>query len=216
MSNATEFVVNDSVETYINGAQTSLEIQEESKPWERPLSQRDLILQHLRSGKTLTQQEAKELYGCNAVSAVIHFLKKEGFDIIPERFRNEKNRSTVRYRLVEDAVATQPDEEPAQPLSEEPLAEEPDVKPAVSPEPDQPEPQPEPQPSPEPAERDATESVRSLAVIMDPDGPRLQIDDASYRLTTQQMRYLAVTMGLFAGTNMDCSERKRKISGNMP
>ena len=188
MSNATEFGVSDSVETYINGTSSPLETHGESKPWERPLSQRDLILQHLRSGKTLTQQEAEDLYDCAAVAAAVHLLKKEGWNIVTERFKNERNRSIARYRL----------EEPAQPLSEEPLAEEPDDEPAVLPEQDQPEPQPAPQPSPEPVEQNASESVQSLAVRMDPDGPPLQIGEASYRLTKPQMRYLSVNMALFA------------------
>lgn len=191
MSNTTEFTNNDAPAPYVNGSTTAVESQDESEQWVRPSTQRDLIIEHLRSGKTLTQKEAEELYGCNAIAAVVHWLKKEGLNIVTERFRNEKNRSVARYRLVEDAETSQPAEKPAQPSAE---PTEP-TEPTESREPAQP--QPEQQPA-EPTAQDAVAGVQSLAVVMDADGPRLQIDDTSYRLTKPQMRYLAVTMDLFA------------------
>lgn len=194
MSNATEFANNDVQVPYVNGTTTTVESQDEPEQWKRPLAQRDMILEHLRSGKTLTQQEAEDLYGCNAVSAVIYWLKKEGLNVVTDRIRNERGRSIARYRLVEGPEEPQPADAPAQVPQEEPeqTPEEEPTEPTALPEPVQ------PQQAIEPIAQDAAESVQSLAVVMDLDGPRLQIDDASYRLSKAQMRYLAVTMALFA------------------
>lgn len=45
-------------------------------------SQRERILSHLKSGRTLNPKQAWNLYGCYRLSARIHDLKKAGFDIV--------------------------------------------------------------------------------------------------------------------------------------
>ena len=47
----------------------------------KTLSQCDLILIHLQSGKTINPLQALKLYGCYRLSARIYDLKKAGFDI---------------------------------------------------------------------------------------------------------------------------------------
>lgn len=47
----------------------------------KTLSQCDLILIHLQSGKTINPLQALILYGCYRLSARIYDLKKAGFDI---------------------------------------------------------------------------------------------------------------------------------------
>ncbi|WP_294966512.1 helix-turn-helix domain-containing protein [uncultured Gilliamella sp.] len=47
----------------------------------KTLSQCDLILIHLQSGKTINPLQALNLYGCFRLGARIYDLKKAGFDI---------------------------------------------------------------------------------------------------------------------------------------
>lgn len=43
--------------------------------------QRNAILNHLKSGKSITSKEAFELYGITRLSAIIHDLRRMGYPI---------------------------------------------------------------------------------------------------------------------------------------
>ena len=43
--------------------------------------QRNAILNHLKSGKTITSKEAFELYGVTRLSAIVHDLRNMGYAI---------------------------------------------------------------------------------------------------------------------------------------
>lgn len=64
------------------------------------------ILNHLKSGQTLSQAEAIDLYNCYRLSAVIYCLRNLGYDIVKH---NECNNSGIgthaRYELVQEMVA---------------------------------------------------------------------------------------------------------------
>lgn len=47
-------------------------------------SHRDLILDHLASGRPLTADEARDLYGCRRLAARIHELRQAGLEVIRE------------------------------------------------------------------------------------------------------------------------------------
>ena len=62
-------------------------------------TQRDLILQHLRHGDSITPIQALELYGCFALSQRIGELKRLGNDIETILVRNgRKQYATYRMR----------------------------------------------------------------------------------------------------------------------
>ena len=44
-------------------------------------TQKEMVLGHLQSGKSITSLEAWELYGCSRLSDVILKLRREGFHI---------------------------------------------------------------------------------------------------------------------------------------
>uniref|UniRef100_A0A6M3LS25 Putative DNA binding, helix-turn-helix domain containing protein n=1 Tax=viral metagenome TaxID=1070528 RepID=A0A6M3LS25_9ZZZZ len=63
------------------------------------MSQRDDILTHLRSGRSLTQLEALDLYGCLRLGARIYDLKREGYDIEAENIEVSNGKHVARYTL---------------------------------------------------------------------------------------------------------------------
>ena len=48
---------------------------------DRQLSQKELILRHLREKGPITAMEALRLYGCNRLAARIYDLRQEGIEI---------------------------------------------------------------------------------------------------------------------------------------
>jgi hypothetical protein len=62
-------------------------------------SQKDAILDHLRSGKSITPLEALALYGCFRLGARIYDLKHEGHDIVTDT-EVKDNKSYASYRLL--------------------------------------------------------------------------------------------------------------------
>ena len=50
----------------------------------RHLTQKEQILEHLKSGKAITPKDALSLYGSFRLAAVIHTLKGEGYNIITD------------------------------------------------------------------------------------------------------------------------------------
>lgn len=68
------------------------------------VTQKDRILDHLKSGASLTPLEALQLYGSMRLSAVIHDLKKEGWDIHTDMvFDAASGKSYARYKLIAKA-----------------------------------------------------------------------------------------------------------------
>lgn len=65
----------------------------------RHRSQKEKILEHLRTGAPLTQDEARGLFGCMRLASRITELKKAGYIILS--LRNEANCAT--YLLLGDA-----------------------------------------------------------------------------------------------------------------
>ena len=62
------------------------------------------VLDHLKQGKTISQAEAIDLFGCYRLSAVILKLRDAGYDIVTHRERNSKRTGTYaryEYRGVE-------------------------------------------------------------------------------------------------------------------
>jgi len=63
----------------------------------RQLRQKDKILEHLRTGRPITQDTARELYGCMRLASRISELKKSGHLILS--LRNDQGCAT--YLLLE-------------------------------------------------------------------------------------------------------------------
>jgi hypothetical protein len=51
----------------------------------RQLRQKDLVLEHLRTGRPITQDAARELFGCMRLASRISELKKAGHIILSLR-----------------------------------------------------------------------------------------------------------------------------------
>jgi len=62
-------------------------------------TQREAVLMHLERGKTLTQLEATKNYSILRLSAIIHSLRKEGYDITTKRKACRKKGTYAEYSL---------------------------------------------------------------------------------------------------------------------
>ncbi len=62
------------------------------------MSQEQLILNHLKSGRSLTPLKALELYGCFRLGARIHELKTKGYKIITSFVKNN-GKKFASYKL---------------------------------------------------------------------------------------------------------------------
>lgn len=60
------------------------------------------ILQHLQEGRSLTPLEALGVYGVYRLSAVIHRLRRAGYNIITEMRYDPNGKPYAEYRLVHD------------------------------------------------------------------------------------------------------------------
>lgn len=74
------------------------------------MSQKELILNHLLDGKSITPLEALDLFKCFRLGAMIWDLKKEGHDIKSELFFDERtNKHYEKYWITPEP---QPSPEP--------------------------------------------------------------------------------------------------------
>lgn len=73
------------------------------------MNQREMILEHLKSGKTVTQREATEEYGIERLAPRIGELRELGFPIgkVMEKGKNRYGKTTsyARYYLKEERNA---------------------------------------------------------------------------------------------------------------
>lgn len=67
------------------------------------MTQSEAILKDLKSGNTITSLEALQRYGCLRLAAVIHSLRKEGFDVNTEMV-NVKGKTIAKYSLLNEPV----------------------------------------------------------------------------------------------------------------
>ena len=70
------------------------------------MSQRDAILNHLESGRTITSLEALNLYGCLRLAAIIHTLREEEFQIKTEMI-DVNGKTIAEYSLVQEPVQSE-------------------------------------------------------------------------------------------------------------
>ena len=71
----------------------------------KKLSQNEKILRHLKRGRTITQEQAIELFKCYRLSARIANLKKKVYNIVTEMEKNKGEHGYhAKYRLEEKDV----------------------------------------------------------------------------------------------------------------
>ena len=72
----------------------------------KPKTQKEAVLQHLKTGKTLTQEEAYNKIGTQRLGAIIFNLRKDGYAIesIPLKGKNRfgNNVNLCKYCLVDN------------------------------------------------------------------------------------------------------------------
>lgn len=61
-----------------------------------------LILDHLKSGHSLTQLEALNLYGCFRLASRIHDLKEDRWPIIKDIVHTDSGKRIAKYRMSDD------------------------------------------------------------------------------------------------------------------
>ena len=67
------------------------------------VTQDQTILNHLKSGNTITQAEAANSYGYYRLSANIERLRKAGYNIVTHYERNSSGKGThARYELISE------------------------------------------------------------------------------------------------------------------
>ncbi|MBI9080856.1 MAG: helix-turn-helix domain-containing protein [Pseudodesulfovibrio sp.] len=64
------------------------------------LPQADAILTHMRSGKTITQFEALNKYGCMRLASRIHDLRRAGHVITCTKIKTKRGKTIGSYSLV--------------------------------------------------------------------------------------------------------------------
>ena len=67
------------------------------------MTQSEAILKDLKSGNTITSLEALQRYGCLRLAAVIHSLRKEGFDVNTEMV-DVNGKTIAKYSLLNEPV----------------------------------------------------------------------------------------------------------------
>ena len=67
------------------------------------MTQSEAILKDLKSGNTITSLEALQRYGCLRLAAVIHSLRKEGFDV-NTKMVDVKGKTIAEYSLLNEPV----------------------------------------------------------------------------------------------------------------
>lgn len=66
----------------------------------KPLTQYDRIFTHLKIHGKITQLDALREYSCMRLSAVIHLLRKDGYEII-SNYKHSKNKFGENITFVE-------------------------------------------------------------------------------------------------------------------
>lgn len=67
-------------------------------------TQHELIIEHFRSGKTLSQMEATGLYRISRLASRVDELRKQGWPILTEMREDRTGRRYARYSLVTDGM----------------------------------------------------------------------------------------------------------------
>lgn len=62
-------------------------------------TQKSLIKEHFLAGKHLTTLDALYLFNCIRLAAVVHTLKKEGFNILTETITTETGKKIADYYI---------------------------------------------------------------------------------------------------------------------
>lgn len=65
------------------------------------LTQRNLVLNHLRTGRSITPLEALGTYAIYRLAAVIRELRKDGHNIVTNIKRSIRQRPYAEYHLVD-------------------------------------------------------------------------------------------------------------------
>lgn len=66
----------------------------------KEINQTQIILDHLKQGKTINQVQAYQLCFCTRLSSIIYALRKKGYDIITHEVPNKINSSRhAEYEL---------------------------------------------------------------------------------------------------------------------
>jgi hypothetical protein len=164
------------------------------------------VLEHMKSGRAITPQEAKDLYGIESLTSAIATLRqKKRWVIVTDRRRDESGASFSAYFLMPGA--TQPDDyQPPTPLF--------DVQ---APKPAQAEDLPVAVPEPVSAPSLSIKAALPISVLnvrMGPEGPEIQMvpegelesDHSFCRLSRSQIRYLSLNLKLFS----DLDEENQK------
>jgi hypothetical protein len=63
------------------------------------MSQSEAILEHLKSGESLTALQALSLFNCLRLGARVLDLRREGHDIRTETIRTPSGKNVARYTL---------------------------------------------------------------------------------------------------------------------
>lgn len=70
---------------------------------DRPM--RELVLEHLQSGRSISNVEAQALWRCRALPKRINELRQQGHNIVAERREDSTGQTYVRYSLVQKVAA---------------------------------------------------------------------------------------------------------------
>lgn len=167
---------------------------------------RDQILDHLLSGKTITEKEAKEQYNCGNLTASVHQLRVRGNDIITVRCRDDNGYAYASYRLAKSPVVEREISDPLLSTADPPAAESVQQS-MVLPEPlhhEDADPTPASE-APEPAaDQWPLKNVGTVTVRLGETGPEIQVcplgegdSHIFYQLSPAQVRYLYANMKMF-------------------
>jgi hypothetical protein len=70
----------------------------------RKMSQKDMVLDHLKSGQPITQWDAIQMFRATRLGAIIYDLKKDGWDISTEMVYDKRTgKNYAKYQLVAKA-----------------------------------------------------------------------------------------------------------------
>ncbi len=70
-----------------------------SQPKIKKLTQREMVLQHLKEGRVITPLEALQKYGSLRLGAIIHTLRREGMNIETNYITVER-KTFAEYKLI--------------------------------------------------------------------------------------------------------------------
>ena len=70
-----------------------------SQPKIKKLTQREMVLQHLKEGRVITPLEALQKYGSFRLGAIIHTLRREGLNIETNYITVER-KTFAEYKLI--------------------------------------------------------------------------------------------------------------------